>query len=458
MKLPFLSLLHKTSLRIVGLFVLFPLALPAFAQEPERITFDDAIRIALDQNYQIKQWANSVRLSEIDVSSARAAFLPTLNMFSSGGRSFGLSFDTNVGELRTTTNDRFSMGLSTGMTLFNGFSDVHALRQSQLSLTAADLNLERGRQFIVFTVAGQFLNYVEQTEQIRVQQENLGAQQQLLSQIEEFVRAGSRPMSDLYQQRAAVASAELAVIEAERFSQIAEANVIQTLQLDPLGSYDFVIPDESVLSLDPVIYILDDLIVGAMGRRADLRAREINISAAERGIRQVRAARLPSLRLSASAGSSFNSGIPFAFGEQFENNRSESISLSLNMPIFNRRQTNSMLQRAYVQYENAHLDLENQRQQIGVEVRSAYLDYLTAEKTLEVTEQQLAFREQALEAARERYNVGAGTLVELTQAQTDFVQASSERVRARYTFFVRKRLIEYYTGELDPSMPILSQD
>ena len=452
------NLLSKATRRIAGLALLLSFAMSASAQEPQRITFDDAIRIALDQNYQIKQWSNSVRLAEIDVSSARAAFLPTFNMFSSGGRSYGLSFDTNVGELRTTANDRFNVGASTGITVYNGFADVAALRQSQLSLTASDLNLERGRQFIVFTVAGQFLNYVEQREQILVQQENLVAQQQLLSQIEEFVRAGSRPMSDLYQQRAAVASAELAIIEAERMSQIAEANVIQTLQLDPLGSYVFEVPDESVLSLSPGDYILDALITDALGRRADLRAGELNIDASWQGVRRVKAARMPSLRLSASASTSFNSGIPVDFGNQFENNRSESISLSLNVPVFNRRQTSSTLQRAYVQYENARLDLENQRQQVGVEVRSAYLDYVTAEKSLQVTEQQLLFREQALEAARERYNVGAGTLVELTQAQTEFVQASSERVRARYTFFIRKRLIDYYTGVLDPTRPILEQN
>lgn len=455
MNLSIRNLLRRAVACVTGVVVLLPLTMTTLAQEPQRITFDDAIRIALDQNYQIKQWSNSVRLAEIDVSSARAAFLPTFNMFSSGGRSFGLSFDTNVGELRTTANDRFNIGASTGLTLFNGFSDVARLRQSQLSLTASDLELERGRQIIVFTVAGQFLTYVEQREQILVQQENLLALQQQLSQIEEFVRAGSRPMSDLYQQRAAVASAELAIIEAERASQIAEANLIQTLQLDPLGSYEFEVPDESVLSLAPIDYSLDELITGALTRRADLRASEVNIDAYWQGVRQVKAGRLPSLRMSASASTSYNSGIGLDFGDQFDRNRSESISLSLNVPVFNRRQTNSTLQRAYVQYENARLVLEDRRQQVGVEVRSAYLDYVSAEKRLEVTEQQLVYREQALEAERERYNVGAATLVELTQAQSAYVQAASDRVQARYTFFIRKRLIDYYTGVLDPTQPIL---
>ena len=103
---------------------------------------------------------------------------------------------------------------------------------------------------------------------------------------------------------------------------------------------------------------------------------------------------------------------------------------------------------------DARLTVEATQQQVGVEVRAAYHDYLIAEKQLEVSERQLVFRQQALDAARERYNVGAATLVELTQAQSDFVQASQDAITARYTIFVRKRLIRYYTGELDPNQPL----
>ena len=447
--------LTKVAVRLLSLALLVVSALPASAQQPQRITFDDAIRIALDQNYQIKQRSNSVRLAEIGVSSARAAFLPNFGVNTGGRRSYGLSFDTNVGQLRTTAYDGFDIGMSTSITVFDGFENVAALRQNQLSLSASDFDLERMRQNVVFSVADRFLSYVQNLEQIVVQQENLVAQQQLLSQIEEFVRAGSRPMSDLYEQRANVADAELNIINFERLSQIDEASIIQILQLDPLGSYVFEVPDESVLSLAPVQYNLDELITSALSRRADLRAAEMSIDASWQGIRQARANRLPSLSMSAGANTSYNSGSGLGFGTQFENNRSQSISLRLSVPVFSRLTTRTAIQRAYVQYDNARLDLDNQRQQVGIEVRTAYLDYLNAEKALDVTEQQLVYREQALEAARERYNVGAITLVDLTQAQSEFVRAASSRVAARYTFFIRKRLIEYYTGVLDPNQPIL---
>ncbi len=436
-----------------GLFSVIILISEAKAQQI--IGFEEAVRIALDQNTQIQQSANQVRLSEVNVQSARAAFLPNFNLSTGTGTNFGLSFDTNVGELRTTTNTRFNVNAFTSVNVFDGFQSLAALRQSQFTVTSNDLNLERQRQVIVFQVASQFLSYIQASEQITVQQENLAAAAQLLSQIEEFVRVGTRPVSDLYQQQAAVETAELGIIQAQQLVQISEANLLQILRLDPLGSYEFVIPELVDAAFAPETLDLPDLIIRAQQLRGDLRSQEIAVRAAEQGMRAARGSMLPQLSFSAGAGTSYNSGIAnLGFGNQLERNRSQSISLSVNVPVFNRFRSRTQIQRARISYENAKINVEATQQQIGVEVRQAYLDYLTAEKQLEVTRRQLTFRQQALEAARERYNVGAATLVELTQAQSDFVQASQDEVTARYTIYVRKRLIRFYTGELDPTRPL----
>lgn len=448
-----LPLLMSTRMLCVGLLAF--VTLTASAQVPQEITFQDAVRIALDQNIQLRQSTNQLRLSEIDVRFARAAYLPSFNVNTGGGTNFGLSFDTNVGELRTTANSRFNVSAGTSLTLFDGFQRQSNLRQSRLTVTANDLSLDRQRQQVVFDVATQFLEYIVQSELIAVQQENLAAAQQRLAQIEEFVRVGTRPVSELYQQQAEVESAELAILTTERQALNVMYQLIQTLQLDPLGSYELVVPELQDEYLVPEEYELADLITRARQQRSDLRAEEIFVLAARQGLRAASSSMLPQLNFSAGASTSYNSGIEaFDFGGQLERNRSESISLSVQVPVFNRLRTRSQRQRAQVSYENARLSVENTQQQVGVEVRAAYHDYLIAEKELDVSERQLVFRQQALDAARERYNVGAATLVELTQAQSDFVQASQNAITARYTIFVRKRLIRYYTGELDPNQPL----
>ena len=448
-----LPLLVSSRMFCVGLLAF--VTLTASAQVPQEITFQDAVRIALDQNIQLRQSANQVRSSEIDVRFARAAYLPNFNVNTGGGTNFGLSFDTNVGELRTTANSRFNVNAGTSVTLFDGFQRQSNLRQSRLSVTANDFNLDRQRQWVVYQVAEQFLLYIQQNEQIAIQRENLAAVQQQLAQIEEFVRVGTRPVSDLYLQQAEVESAELLILQTERQAQNVMYQLIQTLQLDPLGSYRLVVPELQDEYLVPEEYNLDDLIMRARQQRSDLRAQEIFVLAARQGLRAASSSMLPQLGFSAGAGTSYNRGIKAVdFGGQLERNRSESISLSVSVPVFNGLRTRTQKQRAQVSYENARLSVEATQQQVGVEVRAAYHDYLIAEKQLEVFARQLVYRQQALDAVREQYNVGAATLVELTRAQSDFVQASQDAITARYTIFVRKRLIRYFTGELDPNQPL----
>ena len=441
------------------------LSTSALAQQAEQITFDDALRIALDNNVQLKRAANTVRAQENVVRNSRAAFFPSLNLSSGSSRYYGLNFDQITGDLVTFSSDRISLNAFSSITLFQGFREFALLSQARMDLTASDLTHERQRQTVVFLVMTQFLDLMQSRENIVIQEENLAAQQQLLTQVEEFVRVGTRPMADLYQQQAQTASAELLLLGAERSVRLAETRLIQTLYLDPYGSYEFVSPDLSEMPLVPESFDIDGLLTSAFERRLDLRAQESRIGSSEQGIRFARGSRMPSVSLSGGAGTSYSSAqrqrgefgpgaeiVPFS--DQFRDNRSQNIGLNLSLPLFNRLRTRAQVQQARISLNNAQLDLDNLRHDIAVEVRQAYLDYVNDEKNLDVTEIQLQSSEQALQAEQERYNVGASTLVELSQARANYVRSLSDRSNARFNFLFRKRLIEYYTGVLDPGRPL----
>ena len=190
----------------------------------------------------------------------------------------------------------------------------------------------------------------------------------------------------------------------------------------------------------------------AYERRSDLEARSLYIRAAEQGIRAARSTYWPSINLSGGIGSSYSDVRLLSFQDQFfSDNRSGSVGISFTMPLFDRLTTRNNVQQARVEYNNRLLELDDARQGIAVQVRQAYLDYQTAEKQLAVTDVQLRAATHALDADQERYNLGAATLVELAQARAQQVQASSSWVQARYDFLFQEKLLDYYTGILDPS-------
>ena len=266
------------------------------------------------------------------------------------------------------------------------------------------------------------------------------------------MRVGQRATADLFQQQAGTALAEANLLDAQRSYQLAEVALIQTLQLDPFGAFEFVVPEADDAAPIPQQYNVRTMMESAFDRRLDLQASQLDIEAAEEGIRIAKSNYWPSI------GFGFSTSFRYSdtrenidFSTQFFNERSTNLGFNLSFPLFDRFLTRNSVQQAKVQFRNAQLELEDTRQNIALQVRQAYLDYLIDEKQIDVTNKQFRASEQALEAEQERYNVGVSTLVELTQARATFEQASSAQVEAKYNFLFRKKLIEYYIGVLDPT-------
>ena len=416
----------------------------------QTITFDDAIRIALRQNTTLLQANNSAALSSATVRQQRLSFLPDLRFTTNTGQNYGRTFSEDEGRIIDQTTQSVNASVSSSVTLFNGLTNVASLRSAQLSEDAGERNVKRAEQTVAFTVASNFLALVQQQEQLRVQRENLAAQVAQEKQIKAFVDAGSRPISDLYQQQAAVAAARSQVVNAERAFELAKVDLIQTLQLDPRGSYAFAPPALDTASKANATFSLDSLLTRALGQRSDLFAQQSLVSAASQNVKAANGSRWPSLSLSAGYNSAYSSATPIGFTDQLNQRRGGSLAIGLSIPLFDRGTTDLAAQRAQIAEDNARLDLKDRQQQVGLEVRRAYLDYRAATQQLDAAEAQLRAAALALQASQQRYNVGAATLLEVTQARATQLQGASALVTARYGLLFQRTLIGYYIGDLDP--------
>ena len=433
----------------VALLIVAP-ALGAQAAPQQTITFDDAIRIALRQNTALRQANNAAALSSASVRQQRLSFLPDLRFSTNTGQSYGRTFSEDEGRIINETTRSLNAGVSSSVTLFNGLSNIASLRSAQLSEDAGERNVKRAEQTVSFTVASNFLALVQLDEQLRVQRENLAAQEAQERQIKAFVDAGSRPISDLYQQQATVAAGRTQLVNAERAVELAKVDLIQTLQLDPRGNYEFQPPELDSASKSSVTYSLDSLLTRALARRSDLDAQRVLVSSASQNVKAAKGSRWPSLSLSAGYNSAFNSATNLGFTDQLDQRRGGSVSLGVSIPLFDRGNTNLATQRAEIAEDNARIELKDRQQQIGLEVRRAYLDYRAATQQHDAAQAQLRASQLALESTQQRYNVGAATLLEVTQARAAQLEAASALVSARYGLLFQRTLIGYYAGDLNP--------
>lgn len=430
-------------------------ATPLAAQQPRTITLDEAIVIALRQNATVLKAENAAELQAAEVTRQKGQFLPDLRVSAQGTRSAGRNFSQSEGGIITETTGSLSAGISSSVTLFDGLRNVANLRSAEYGEAASLEELERARQTVVLDVATKYLALAEAEGQVEVQRESLAAHEAEEAHIRAFVEAGSRPIADLYQQQANVASARAALVEAERVRGRAETDLLATLQLDPTGEYRFPAPEIDGASAAAADVALDELIARALASRPELDALAARQAAAEQSLRAAGAARWPTVSLNAGYNTGATTTSALSLADQLDQRRGGSIGVSVSIPLIDGFNTRTAEAQARIQVENARIDLEQQRQQVGLEVRRAWLDHRAAEAQLRAAEAQLEAAELALETTRERYQAGVATLLEVTQARATLVQAASARVAARYGVVLQRLLLDYYVGAIDPRTPAI---
>jgi outer membrane protein len=418
------------------------------------ITFEDAVHIALKQNITLAQAQNVVASDAASVRGAKLSFLPNLQLSTSGSQTYGRNFSETTGDVLSRNNQSLNAGISSSVTLFNGMQNIATLHEAEKNQDAGELDLTRAKQTTVFTVASNYLTIITAQEQLKVQQENLASLQAQEDEIRKLVDAGARAISDLYSQQASTAAAKLAVVNAQHDLELGKVDLIQTLRLDPKVTYDFIAP--TVNDTATTAYDLDSLTARAYAQRADLSAEAARVDASAQGVKVANAGWWPTISLTAGYNSAYTSATQLSLLDQFNQQRGGSIAIGVSIPIFDRGQTSVDAQKAKIQEDNAKLALDAQKQEVALEVKRAYLNYQSAGEQLAASQAQQSASDLAVTTSQQRYQAGAGTLVELTQARAAQVQAASAVVSARYGLVFQQALMSYYTGELDPAHVVLN--
>lgn len=426
------------------------LLMPALVFSQTRsITIEDAIEIALENNYQLKQAENNLSLSRVQERSALADFFPNLSASASRGRNVGRQFDNTSGDFGDFTINSFSTGLNSSVTIFNGFNNINSLRASQHETLSRQEQLQRVRESIIFNTSSRYLQYLLSQQLLDIAQETLDTSMQQLEQVRAQVEVGSRPTVDLLNQESIVANNELQVVNRRNDMNFSRLQLVRTLQIDPLGDYQFVTPEIDETSAIARDYDLQEMVSIALENRSDLKSEMESIEVAYYNLKSTRANYYPSLSLNGSIRTSYNDRNPSSYADQLtDQNISRNFGLSLNIPIFNRLNTRTAVQAQEISYKNARLSLENTELNVIQEVNQAYNDYIALVQELESTEKAFIAAERAFETEQQRYEVGATTLIELSQANNAFVQAQSNRIQTLFNFIFQEKLLDYYLGRL----------
>ncbi|MBE0422733.1 MAG: TolC family protein [Lutibacter sp.] len=437
----------RTRILSILAFVLF---INATAQD-KKWTLKECVNYALDHNITIKQNKLNVEISQENVISAKGNFLPNLNASTSGNLNFGSGFDPVSQDRVSTSTYGGSLGINSGVTVFNGYRNLNTYKQAKLGVEGSKLDLEKIQDDISLYVVNSYLNVLFAKENLKVAIVQYEISKKQIENAQAKFDAGTKPKGDLLNAQSTSATDEQSVILNENALNLALLDLAQILQVEPVG-FDIEAIEVNAPSIIMMYKNPNEVYQKALTNRPEIKKAELEIESADLSVEIAKASFSPSVSLGANVGTGYgynlknNSHIPYF--TQLDDNLGYGVNFNVNIPIFNRNQTKSNVNRQKINYEISKFGLDNQKLQLEQTIQKAFYDAKAAAKTYESAKKSLSAQEEAIKNAQESYSFGVMTQFDFDQVRNRFVNAEGAMIRAKYDFVFKTKVLEFYYGEI----------
>ena len=404
------------------------------------VTLEEAIRLAAQVQPSVVSAEGTVRNAGAQLRAARGQFLPSVTASSSAGNSFseGARTDPITGNLVTAnqSNTSISMGISGRVDLFTGFRRGADIRAARAQGSAADASLVDAQYQSKLNATTAFLNALYDAQLVRVREGGVRRAEEQLKIAVAKLASGSATRSDSLQSLVTLGNARVQLVNAQALLAQDEANLGRLIgaegrvaAADDSSYYRLMTPPDTA-----------QIRREAVDRSPRVQSALANQNAARASLSSARSAYWPTLSL---AGSYNYNGSKSTDYELFN---SRSVSLSLSWPLFNGFTRERNITQQEVSLEVAEASASDTRRQVLATLTGELSNLEAARLRIEITTISVAAAGEDLRVQRERYRLGASTIVELLTSQENLSQAEVDLVNARFDYLKAKAQIEAIIG------------
>ncbi|WP_437921600.1 TolC family protein [Sphingobacterium sp. LRF_L2] len=443
----------------LSLILLGASTLHSFAQ----VTLEEAVKTTLERNLQIRQAQFGYDLSEQDLKLSKADRLPDLSLQTSSSFNYGYSFDQIAGQVyRNLWTNSLQGGLSSNVALFQGFQKINQIKANKIQLSIDKSEVERVKNDLILSVITTYLEAVTNGElhEAAIQQVSLSKEQLRLDSIQYAV--GNKTLADLSQSENQVALDEVSVITTENALGLSMLNLKQLMEIPQETEMELVRPQVDEVVVEAISTDLREIYNKALAVQPQITQAEQKKDLAAQNIKTAKGGYLPTLSLTTSYGTGYSSqnfervavdDDPLnvelrkkTFGDQFNENRSFNIGLSLSVPIYDKQRTKVSIAKAKINQQMAETESVLAQRNLEKIVIQAVLDLKAANKQYISSRVSFNSSQVAFNVIKERYEVGMANAMEMFTAQTNMNKAEFDMIRAKYETIFKSRIIDYYLG------------
>ncbi len=468
---------------LMRITIIFCMLLPMVLQAQQQLwTLEQCVARAEEKNLIVLNSALDLELADKNRERALWDLAPDLNGVASHGYNYGRVVDrfTNTfANDRVRTNNFF---LSSNLTLFEGMRKQQTLRQSRIDVDAATQGMEASRNDVRLEVVQAFLDVLGLRERMRATEQQIANTEEQLRLTDALVEAGRIARAELLALDAQLAQEQFTLTDLQNQHDLRMLGLGRSMQLEPrqMLTFDIAAPVISDLRVVEPNAAPEEVLDNVLRTNPAYIQAELQVQSAERAVTIARAGTLPSLSLQGSLGTGYSGRnfrqvgepvidgtVPIGFtdsgetvyspnfsvntalvpfGEQLDENFNQSLSFTLQVPLFNQMNNRFRIDQARVAQErsrNTMISVRNDMQRAVLDAivmqRSAYRQFHAATRAVEAGE-------LAQEYAEARFQQGAITAVELNTAKNNLNQATADLINAKYQYLMATKYLDILQG------------
>lgn len=437
------------------LFVLSVLFSSITASAQRMLTLDEAIAIALKNNFDIQLSKNDSMVAQLNNSYRNAAFYPTLNATT------GITFNNNdqlqkfsdgtTRERNGVKSSNLQAALSLNWTLFDGMKMFATRDKVAEFVKLGELGIKNQVVNTVAEVINTYYNIVRLKQQVKAVDEQISINEERvkLAEYKLDIGVGAKPdvlqgKVDLNAQKA-LKLEQMTAIEQQKeiLNQLLNAKMAAADNPSTFYEVSDSIPINSTLSLG-------DVQAGIESTNPGLLLSKKNIEIARLTLKERIADRYPTVGFSSNYNftKTDNKAVVNPFQPLFSRNKGFNYGFTASIPIFNRYNVKRLVQQAQLDINYQQLVYDNQRSILNLNVINAFKDYEQQKKALALEEENILLARENVNIVLQVYKLNSTTLIQLKEAQLSLQQAYNRLIAARYNAKLAETELMRLKGDL----------
>lgn len=414
-------------------------ALSVAAQEQKfyQFTLEDCLRYAFANSNERKSMELTGQSLETTYQQSKQQRLPNLS--------------ATVGENFSNSENGWSVsgnvGVGSSVTIYQGGNINNTIEQNRLNLERNEVQLERYDNQLVTQILQSFLTILGNQELLNYQLEVLNTSREQMKQGQARYDVGSILESDKLLLEAQYYSDSNNVVDTRIKIENNLLDLKVLLSMNPTDELSIISPDTDNLdNLKETLPTEEEAISLAMEYMPDLRMSDYDIRLAEKSVDLARGNYFPSISANANVGMgvlSFDGN----GNNKLYNTPTESVGISMNIPIYSRGQTKANVKKSRIALEQAQLDYEQTQLEVRQTVVQAYRDVVSAFNAYKVSQMREEAYSKSFTAYNIQYQYGTITTVELLQQQNNYLNVLNTYIQNKYTLVMKRKILDVYMGK-----------